>query len=166
MVLVVDAQINVTAALLVKQMEPSSWSLVSEAGRGLFLQRTSLVWKALWSQGHHEQECWAWLCCGSVQKEKHAPGWHSELPHALGLLLGKTSMWMLRLSSSSAWWWDSQELCFSSQHCHIWSGGAHCKQGIEHKCTLELCLARDNAAADTLWVASVETELCSSQNHS
>lgn len=28
-------------------------------------------------------------------------------------------------------------------------GGAHCKQGTEQKCTLELFLARDKAAADT-----------------
>lgn len=130
-----------------KQPECSSWSSLSEGGRGLFLQRTSLVWKPLWSQGHHEQECWAWHRYLSAQREKHPPGWHPQVPHAfcgLGRQACECSDWAAWVPGGVI----LRSSAFPLSTVTSGVGGAHCKQGIEHKCTLELFCARDNAAAD------------------
>lgn len=150
--LVVDAQINAPAALLIKADGTLLVIVgVSEAGRGLFLQRTGLMWKALWSKGTMSRRCWAWHCYVNVQREGiHLAGTlRSPVP-----LVGWGCCW--ERQACECWDWAAwvpggvilRSSAFPLGTVTSGEGGAHSKWGIEHKCTFELFLARDNAAAD------------------
>lgn len=153
-----------------KQIECSSWSLVSEAGKDLFLQRASLMWEALWSQGHHEQEMLslALLCkCSEGEASPCLAPWDPLCPLWTGVAVGEYKCVNVKTEQLECLVvWVSGVLLFLLALSHLEWGEHAVSRELSINVLLNFSLHEIRLQQTSPWVASVEIESCSSQNQS
>lgn len=143
-----------------KQTKFSSWSVVSETGRGLFLQRTSLVWKALWSRGHCEQEMLtlALLCkCSEGEASAWLAPWGPLCPLWARVAVGEDKYGNAKIEQLECLMvWFSGALLFFLSVSHLEQGEQAVSRELSINVLLNFSLHKITLQQTSPWVASVD----------
>lgn len=146
-----------------KQTEHSSWSVVSEAGFwGLFLQTISLMWEALWSRGHHEQEMLslASLCkCSKGEVSTWLAPWGPPCPLWAEVAVGDDKHVNVKIEQLECLvGWFSGALLFLLEVSHLEWGEHAVSREFSRNVLLNFSLHKITLQQTSQWVASVETQ--------